>query len=94
MDCLSEVASTLKGHRWEKTRTLLLTLAATLLIVARIIAAIPTGGIGLALAVGGAAMLAAGAGFFAGSDAGLAKAVREIKLEPVEDKGRKGKNQP
>ena len=93
MGYLSEIASSLTGHRWEKTRTLLLTLAAALLITAGIIAAIPTGGIGLAMAVGGAALLTAGVGFFTGTDTGLARAVREIKLESVEDKKNTGNNQ-
>lgn len=94
MNNLSQIASELKGHRWEKTRKLLLILAASLLIVAGIVAALPTGGIGLAIALGGSAVLAAAAGFFAGKDTGLARAVREIKLDPVEDKETKGKNQP
>ena len=61
MENLSEIASTLTGHRWEKTRMLL--------------------------------SLTARVGFFLGTDTGLARAVREIKLESVEDKKNTGNNQ-
>ena len=66
------------GHGWKKLSNLLLVIAGLMLVAAGILAAIPTGGISLVLAVGGSAALTAGVGFFVRRDTGLANAVDDV----------------
>lgn len=81
MEHLSELACTLKGHGWKTTRNILFGLAIALVVACAVVAAIPTGGVGLVVGLGAAAALAAGAGLFVGSNTGFAKTVASIKMK-------------
>ncbi len=78
---LSQMAPELKGKGWEKCQRILLSLAAVMLVATGILAAVPTAGVSLVLALGGAGILTAGAGFFVGRHTGLAGAVSNVKMK-------------
>ena len=81
---IESMAKHLKGHGWKDFRKALLILAGVMLVAAGILTAVPTGGISLVVALGGVAVLAAGVGFFAGRDTGLAGAVGDVKMKGPE----------
>ena len=81
---LDSMASSLKGSGWKGLRKALLVLAAVMLVAAGILAAIPTGGVSLIVALGGISVATAGTGFFVGRDTGLAGAVRGVKMTGTE----------